>query len=50
MAQRIRRLTSNQKIGGSNPSVVEFLLLNIVRFLSGFFDKPLKTVQILRGF
>ena len=25
MAQRIRRLTSNQKIGGSNPSVVDIL-------------------------
>ena len=25
MAQRIRRLTSNQKIGGSNPSMVDFL-------------------------
>ena len=25
LAQRIRRLTSNQKIGGSNPSVVDFL-------------------------
>ena len=25
MAQRIRRLTSNQKIGGSNHSVVDFL-------------------------
>ena len=25
MAQRIRRLTSNQKIGGSNLSVVDFL-------------------------
>ena len=24
MAQRIRRLTSNQQIGGSNPSVVDF--------------------------
>ena len=26
MAQRIRRLTSTQKIGGSNPAVVDFLL------------------------
>ena len=26
MAQRIRRLTSNQKIGGSNPSVVDYFL------------------------
>ena len=26
MAQRIRRLTSNQKSGGSNLSVVDFLL------------------------
>ena len=25
LAQRIRRLTSNQKFGGSNPSVVDFL-------------------------
>ena len=25
MAQRLGRLTSNQKIGGSNPSVVDFL-------------------------
>ena len=27
MTQRIRRLTTNQKIGGSNPAVVNFLLV-----------------------
>ena len=35
MAQRIRRLTSNQKIGGSNPSVVDILFYTKEIFQKG---------------
>ena len=52
MAQRIRRLTSNQKIGGSNPSMVEFflqrkLLRNRVYTRDNTWQQTKKQIQLI---